>query len=164
VSSAFDGSGIAPAADPDPRFRAKQNSGNAKTFDDDSSLGNSGKLNRTDSDTGTDQGSTRTNSRSGQAAFQGPIRDADEKDGSEAADKEKKSPGVPKANDEEGTNGARRGPAIISLDEKVAWRAAPVRSRMGSKPAIASARLVRLPAYPKSEWLPVDSDSKIAKK
>jgi hypothetical protein len=139
-------------------------------------LGNSGSLpGRTGSDAGSNQGAIRSNNRSGNVGFQSP-RNGNETEGDAAAtesesgtSKKKKSPGVPKAedgtdaNDGDGTNGARRGPSIISLDEKVAWRAAPVRSRTGVKQQPARARLVRLPDYPKSEWLPVDSDSKIAK-
>jgi hypothetical protein len=55
-------------------------------------------------------------------------------------------------------------PPVINLDEKVASRPAPERKRIALKPIVANARLVRLPAYPKSDWTAVDSDTKVAKK
>ena len=164
-----------PAPDPDPNFKAKQRTGTPRTFENgaDSDLGTSGTLPRTGSDNGTDDGASRLNDRDGNIGFKSPknsdgaeANEADADTGSKTGTgaQKKKSPGVPRAKDEEdGTNGARRAPTIISVDEKVAWRAAPVRTRVGAKTQTASARLVRLPAYPKSDWLPVDGDSKIAK-
>lgn len=52
----------------------------------------------------------------------------------------------------------------VSLDEKIAWRAAPERKRLTIGKAVGNARLVRLPAYPKSDWIPVDAEAKVAKK
>jgi hypothetical protein len=74
--------------------------------------------------------------------------------------KSKKGPPASKA--DEGANSGKV--PTISIDEKVAWRSAPVRKRIEVRTHSANARLVRLPAYPKSEWLPVDSDSKVASK
>ncbi len=172
VDSTVGGSMTAPAPDPDPNFKAKQKSGAPSTFrDGDSDLGTSGSMPRTDSDTKTDDGASRLNKRDGNIGFQTPRNAAntdgdaaDDDAGSRSGASKKKSPGVPRAKDgDEGSGDTRRAPTIISVDEKVAWRAAPVRTRMGAKTQTASARLVRLPAYPKSEWLPVDADSKIAK-
>lgn len=136
-----------------------------------SDLGPSGSLPRTNTDTDSDDGASRLN-KNDASSFAKPRNagsttddEADTAAGSRtgSGSSKKKSPGVPRAkDDEEGNDGARRAPTI-SIDEKVAWRAAPVRTRMGVKTTSASARLVRLPAYPKSEWLPVDGDSKIAK-
>jgi hypothetical protein len=71
----------------------------------------------------------------------------------------RKSPPLDKANDDQGSTR----PVTINLDEKVAWRTAPARTRIDIHPRISNARLVRLPAYPKSDWMPVDDESKIAK-
>jgi hypothetical protein len=71
----------------------------------------------------------------------------------------KKGPNPQKA--DEGGEGARKAPTI-SIDEKIASRSPPARTRVESRPHTGNARLVRLPAYPQSEWLPVDSDAKIA--
>ncbi|MGE5194994.1 MAG: hypothetical protein ACM3U2_21080 [Deltaproteobacteria bacterium] len=79
--------------------------------------------------------------------------------GSGSSKKSKKGPSTPKI-DPDG-EGAGKAPTI-SIDEKVAWRSAPVRTRVEARPRIASARLVRLPAYPKSDWLPVEAESKVA--
>jgi hypothetical protein len=73
----------------------------------------------------------------------------------------KKGPAAPKANDE--NPGSSRIPTI-SVDDKVAWRTPPARSRMETRPRTVSARIVRLPAYPKSDWLPVEGESKVAQK
>jgi hypothetical protein len=165
----------APAPDPDPNFKAKQKNGAPPTYrgngSTDSEMGSSGPLPRTGSDTNTEDGASRLNNRDGNVGFQSPRNagnaegdDADSGSKTGTGTQKKKSPGVPRAkDDEEGNDGARRAPTIISVDEKVAWRAAPVRTRVGAKTQTASARLVRLPAYPKSEWLPVDGDSKVAK-
>lgn len=69
-------------------------------------------------------------------------------------------PQIPKDKDETGSG---RLPTL-ELDEKVASRAAPERKRMTLKANVANARLIRVPAYPKSEWVPVDPDAKVAKK
>jgi hypothetical protein len=72
----------------------------------------------------------------------------------------KKGPNPQKIDDEDG-KGAGKAPPI-SIDEKVAWRSRPTRTRVETRSHLGSARLVRLPAYPQSEWLPVDSESKVA--
>lgn len=74
----------------------------------------------------------------------------------------KKGPAAPKASDGEDPDSTRA--PTISVDEKVAWRNAPARTRVETRPRTVSARIVRLPAYPKSDWLPVEGDSKVAKK
>jgi hypothetical protein len=71
----------------------------------------------------------------------------------------KKGPNPQKA--DEGDEGARKAPTI-SIDEKVAWRSPPTRTRIESRAHLGNARLVRLPAYPQSEWLPADGETKIA--
>jgi len=78
--------------------------------------------------------------------------------------KGKKSPEAPSipADDEAGS-GAGHLPTL-NLDEKVAWRSPPERKRMALKVRTANARLVRVPAYPKSDWTPVEPESKVAKK
>jgi hypothetical protein len=119
-------------------------------------LGNSGEMDRTNTETNQDQ-SNRLNNGNG-----GVSKAANEGDSVKG---KQKSPKVPAATDgDENKDDSRRGPTLISVDEKVAWRAAPVRSRLGVKVQPATARLVRVPAYPKTEWLPVDSESKLAKK
>jgi len=76
--------------------------------------------------------------------------------------KSKKGPPASKADDSEGAN-FRKAPTI-SIDEKIAWRSAPVRQRIEVRTHSANARLVRLPAYPKSDWLPAEPESKVASK
>lgn len=53
---------------------------------------------------------------------------------------------------------------VLKLDEKVASRAAPERRRIVLQPQTTNASLTRIPAYPKSDWTAVESDSKVAKK
>ena len=78
--------------------------------------------------------------------------------------KEKKSPEAPAIPDDDDTgNGAGHLPTL-NLDEKIAWRSAPERKRVALKVRTANARLVRVPDYPKSDWVPVESESKVAKK
>jgi hypothetical protein len=76
---------------------------------------------------------------------------------------EKSGPSAPAIDDDKDGNGAGHLPAL-NLDEKVASRAAPERKRVTLKPHVAQARLIRVPAYPKSDWIPVDTDAKVAKK
>jgi hypothetical protein len=77
--------------------------------------------------------------------------------------KGKKSPSPPKIPDDNDESGSLRAPSI-NLDEKIAWRAAPERKRATIKKDVANARLIRLPAYPRSDWLPVDPESNVARK
>lgn len=75
----------------------------------------------------------------------------------------KASPELP-AIDGEGDTGTNRLPTL-NLDEKIAYRPAPERKRLSARTkGVPNARLVRLPAYPKSEWTPVDTNAKVAKK
>lgn len=53
---------------------------------------------------------------------------------------------------------------VLNLDDKVAWRPAAERTRLPIKPHYANARLIRTPALPQTEWVPVSSGSKLAKK
>lgn len=85
---------------------------------------------------------------------------------------EKPAPADPKKNttpppkipeDKDDGKEAGQGPTL-NLDEKVTWRATPERRRLTIKPAYTHARLVRMPAYPESDWMPVNGDSKLAKK
>jgi hypothetical protein len=109
-----------------------------------------------------DSSSSRINSESGlnDSGDDGVQPAAGTQDGIPVLPKGKKGPGAKKADD---AAGAGKAPTI-SIDEKVAWRSAPVRKRIEVRTHTASARLVRLPAYPKSEWLPVDTESKVASK
>jgi hypothetical protein len=75
----------------------------------------------------------------------------------------KKGPAAPKASEGEAPDSSRA-PPTINVDEKVAWRNAPARTRVEARPRTVSARIVRVPAYPKSDWLPVEGDSKVAQK
>ncbi|MGQ0634477.1 MAG: hypothetical protein ACT4QC_07700 [Planctomycetaceae bacterium] len=52
----------------------------------------------------------------------------------------------------------------INLDDKIAWRAAPERKRLTKEAPIRNARLVRRPTYPAGDWLPVEPESKVARK
>jgi len=128
--------------------------------------------------TGTgDSGSSRTNSESGLNKDDDGVRrvtgdnatgtgsvsgDADSKGKTPVLPKgSKKSPPAAKADDAGGTDSSNKAPTI-SIDEKVAWRSAPARKRIVAPTHAGNARLVRLPAYPRSEWLPVESESKVA--
>ncbi|MSR60222.1 MAG: hypothetical protein EXS05_21715 [Planctomycetaceae bacterium] len=83
----------------------------------------------------------------------------------------KKGPRAPAIPDDEDVEekGSGRLPTI-NLDEKVAWRPVPERKRVQLKPRVANARLIRVPAYPKSDWIPETPESpktpesKVAKK
>lgn len=75
----------------------------------------------------------------------------------------KNTPKLPKAPLGDDGAGAQELPKL-NLDEKIAWRPAAERKRLEPKSNVANARLVRLPAYPKSDWLPVEPESKLAKK
>lgn len=75
----------------------------------------------------------------------------------------KVGPNAPTIPDDKDDAGAGHLPTL-NLDGKVASRAAPERKRITLKANVSQARLVRVPAYPKSDWVPVDSDAKVAKK
>ncbi len=76
----------------------------------------------------------------------------------------RKGPKPSKIDENNDNNGKGAGKApTISIDEKVAWRSAPTRTRTETRTHVATTtRLVRLPAYPKTDWLPVDSESTVA--
>jgi len=114
----------------------------------------------------TDTDADRLQGQDSAGGFQKPVRTTDETDDENdvtpAANKVKpgrKSPPLDKANDDQGSTR----PVTINLDEKVAWRTAPARTRLDIHPRAMNARLVRVPAYPKSDWMPVEGESKIAK-
>lgn len=75
----------------------------------------------------------------------------------------KSGPTAPRIPDDNDESGSGRLPTL-NLDGKVASRAAPERKRVTLRPTVAKARLIRVPAYPKSDWIPVDADAKVAKK
>ncbi|MBS0261803.1 MAG: hypothetical protein JSS02_07585 [Planctomycetes bacterium] len=154
VSSTVGNSSAPP--DADPKFTPKK-SGAPKTYRDDDNS-------RTGNEPANGDGASRQLNQSDNVSLQ---KNSGEEDATGAGDspKTKKSPAVPKADGgEDGANGSRRGPTIINLDDKVAWRSAPTRTRVGVKPSTATARLVRLPSFPKTEWQPVESEEKVAKK
>jgi hypothetical protein len=117
-------------------------------------------LNATDrsgnSQTGDDSGFQPVNRAGGTSA--GGTSSGSTSSGSSKAGR--KEPNPKKIDDEDG-KGAGKAPTI-NIDEKVAWRSPPVRTRVESRPHLGNARLVRLRAYPQSEWLPADSETKIA--
>lgn len=54
---------------------------------------------------------------------------------------------------------------LLKLDDKITWRAAPVRSIRREIPQhVANARLVRIPAFPSNDWIPLVDTKSIAKK
>ncbi len=79
-----------------------------------------------------------------------------------ASNENKKGPPAKKADADEGSNSGKR--PTISVDEKVASRGAPLRTRIEVRSHIGNAGLVRIPAYPKSDWIPVETESKVARK
>jgi hypothetical protein len=93
---------------------------------------------------------------------QGNLSPASKKSDAGTSKAGKKGPAAPKANAGEDPDSTRA--PTISVDEKVAWRNAPARTRVESRPRTVSARIVRLPAYPKSDWLPVEGESTVARK
>jgi hypothetical protein len=124
--------------------------------------------NRTKSDSGLDGTDRSGNSQDGDNSGFQPVNKAggtsaggtsngSTSSGSTKAGK--KGPN-PQKIDEDG-KGAGKAPTI-SIDEKVAWRSPPTRTRVESRPHLGNARLVRLPSYPQSEWLPVEGESKVA--
>jgi hypothetical protein len=93
---------------------------------------------------------------------QGSRSPASKKADSAASKGNRRGPAAPKASEKEDPDSSHA--PTISVDEKVAWRIAPARTRVEARPRTVSARIVRLPAYPKSDWLPVEGESKVAKK
>ena len=148
-----DSTGV-PSPVADPTFKKKG------TYSNENSLGSEGTIERNDSDQKKKIQGTDTR-------FQSPTR-TEEKEESPSGNKDstrRKSPAAPRADsgDDNDEEQGRRAP-LINLDDRVAWRSAPVRTRSVSKTQTASARINRVSNYPKSEWIPVGEDSKVAKK
>lgn len=74
-----------------------------------------------------------------------------------------RTPAFPDDDEKDKEDGNSRLPTL-NLDEKVAWRPAPERKRVELTRRVANARLIRVPAYPNSGWVPETPESKIAKK
>lgn len=133
----------------------------------DSDLGPSGPIERSGSDRLNQQDDqtfkkTRTGDDPDAIDDQGNASPASKTNDSNSSKAGRKGPPSPKASEAEAPDSSRA--PTISVDDKVAWRTAPARTRLETRPRTASARIVRLPAYPKTDWLPVEGDSKIAKK
>jgi hypothetical protein len=140
--------------------------GDKKTYDENkpANSANPGDSDRTKSDTGLDGSQTGVNGgentvnrvqQAGGAEETSPATKINPRNDREAP----AATPFPKNDDESGSN--RLPP--LNLDEKVASRAAPERKRITLNTNVTSARLIRVPAYPKSEWTPVDADAKVAK-
>jgi hypothetical protein len=85
------------------------------------------------------------------------------KPGSSGPGQGKKGPAAPRIPDD--NEESRIPPPVrLDLDGKIAWRPAVERKRASLVTPVSNARLVRLPAYPASEWQPVESASTLAKK
>lgn len=158
------GCGVAPASGkltptPDPKWNPSQ-----RTYAPESnSNGTNGAAARTQADSDIDH-----ETRKAEEAAQ---EKANEK---EAADNEGAAAGRSGS-----AKGRKKGPAIdpvdeteeqtavpvptVSIDEKIVWRPAPIRKRSEPHHNVANARLVRLPAYAKSGWLPADASNVASK-
>ena len=157
-----------PAPTPEPNDNWDPKKKQKKTFADppDGNLGpngrptgsGSGSQNKQDDDSAYKKARTEETETNDQ---QGSLSPASKKADSASSKASKKGPAAPKASEKEDPDSSRA--PTISVDEKVAWRNAPARTRVESRPRTVSARIVRLPAYPKSDWLPVEGDSKVAK-
>jgi hypothetical protein len=138
--------------------------------------GEPGRLNRTGTENGINDGSDKSGRLQKDEGDEfKPAKQVDEsgndtsatggKQGHKATGPSKgprRGPAAPRIEEDESNAGKR---PTISIDDKVAWRSPPTRTRIVARPPIAGARLVRLPAYPKSDWLPVEeSESKVASK
>ncbi len=146
-----------PAPAPEPNDNWKNKKGKIDTYMKDNS---------SDSDMGKrDNGAlkkARTGEENDAGDNQGSAAPVKSEGGTQKASK--KGPAAPKAGDGDAQDDSSRAPTTISVDEKVAWRNAPARTHVESRTRTVSARIVRIPAYPKSDWLPVEDDSKVAKK
>lgn len=155
-----------------------QKKGTPKTFGDPEPANGANPMPRTKPESGLDgEGVTGSGEGTSQSnKFQSPVNGAGEPiqqtgaNGAEAGESTPITPGnkktgpvAPKIPEDNDGNGAGQLPTL-NLDGKVASRAAPERKRITLKPRVAQARLVRVPAYPKSDWVPVDTDAKVAKK
>lgn len=72
------------------------------------------------------------------------------------------TPRIP--SDDEARNFSPAAGQPLNLDSKITWRPTAERQRLSLKTEYRDARLVRTPSYPKSEWIPVSGQSKIASK
>jgi hypothetical protein len=151
--------------EPIPNDKWQKKNTYAEPAPGDTGSGTDGANKRTDSDSGLKGADASTNSQDGDGTDFQPVNRAGgtsaggTSSGSSSSKEGKKGPNPQKA--DEGGEGARKAPTI-SIDEKVAWRSPPTRTRVESRAHLGNARLVRLPAYPQSEWLPADSETKIA--
>ncbi len=147
---------------------------NKKTYADEPQKTGASSRPRTGSDSGLNKTGGKPDPQFGDDQGYQPVKAEDDAEtdatandsgtgaaGSGASRKARKVPHLPQI-DEKDSN-VRKAPTI-SVDDKVAWRSAPIRKRLAIGPSDAKARLVRLPAYPKSDWLPADRDSKVARK
>lgn len=126
---------------------------------------NSGASGRTEPDSSIEQETRRAEESAPATPIQKKATSAG--DGSDAGGSSGSSTGKKKgpAIDRVDEFDARTGPVpTISIDEKIVWRPAPVRKRSEIPGHVASARLVRVPAYAKSGWLPAVEGSSVAKK
>lgn len=156
----------------------KGKSGEPRTYDPKSErdLGTPEKP-RTKPDAGLDRGNSKPNvlNEDGESAgaFKPPISSGDTGTVSPAGEKTpinpkagKKSVPVPRIgdDDEDKDKDAQRKLPKVNLDEKIAWRPAPERKRVELKPQVANARLIRVPEYARTDWLPVTTDANVARK
>lgn len=169
VGSSSSGTPTAPIPEPNDVWNNKKKQQN-KTFADppDSELGPNGRPAGSGSESRLNQEDdgafkkARTFEETDANDDQGSLSPASKKSDSGSSKASKKGPAAPKASDKDDQDSTRA--PTISVDDKVAWRNAPARTRVESRPRTVSARIVRLPAYPKSDWLPVEGESKVAKK
>jgi hypothetical protein len=153
----------APTPEPNDNWDRKKQK---KTFaDPDADLGPNGRPAGSGSQLNKEDDSAFKKARTEEAEAtdeQGSLSPASKKSDSASSKASRKGPPPPKADVKEDPDSSRA--PTISVDEKVAWRDAPARTRVETRPRTVSARIVRLPAYPKSDWLPVEGESKVAKK
>ena len=171
-SSSGAGTPIAPAPLPNDDWKNRKKPQN-KTFDESSGSSSEGDLGASGRPAKSGAGSqlnqednsafkkARTGEETDAKDDQGSLSPASKKNNASSKNG-KKGPNTPKASDVEDP-GSSHAPTI-SVDEKVAWRTFPARTRLETRPRTVSARIVRLPAYPKSDWLPVEGESTVAKK
>ena len=147
-------------ADPDATTTAPDASGAAARTETDKSIEqNTRKPEQDESALGIKQKvQKKRQSTDGAAA----VDESSSEESKESAKRRKKGPEI--ADPEDDATARQVAPVpVVSIDEKVAWRPAPIRKRGEIHTGVASARLIRVPAYPKSEWLPSEGTN-IAKK
>ncbi len=124
--------------------------------------------------TGTDSGfkpaKKGTASPSGETdAFKPPVNEVDLGNPGQPSRRSKVGPAPqidePDAKDapevKDKNDGALHGPPL-NLDEKITWRPAAQRERLPLAPQFGNARLVRRADFPKSEWVPVSGNARLA--